>query len=167
MTPWRWSESLRGPSAFDGVPRWLAAFSGVAPWIAAAAAFALVWIASGRFALEEGTVFELPRESPGDLAEADAAALVLPSPRGTVVFFDDTRYVLSDEAQAERLRAQLKDVFKAASGGTLLALADASTACGDVSALAAMAKEAGADRMLIAAKKRDGGSAPRRAAERP
>lgn len=160
MKSWGWSGGGDSRAA-DGAPSWLAPLASAAPWIAAALLFALILVAGGKFTCDEGTLFALPRDGAGDAADTDAVALVMASPRGTLVFFDDTRYMLGDAMQEGRLGAQLSETFKTSAGKTLLALADADSKTRDLMKLAAIARENGVEKILFASQK--GGKSGKRA----
>lgn len=126
------------------------ALSAIAPWIAVALLLAMLAMIGDAFTVSEGTAFELPAHHLDDTSEIGAAAVAMPSGRGMLVFFDDTRYVLDDPSQAEKLRAQIRERMDGAAAKTLLVLADGRSSAADLMKLAKTAREGGAAKILFA-----------------
>ena len=115
----------------------------------------MICLLGGTLTTSEGLLFALPEEGHAglveqkDLEEASLVALLLPTPQGTLVFFDDARYSLSDAAAVEAFRERLAACVQADRSGTLLLLADGRVASGDLMRLMGLAREAGVTRVQI------------------
>jgi hypothetical protein len=113
-------------------------------------------LAEGRLVSAPGTVFDLPAPSARDGAEPGLAAIMMPvaregaAGRETIVFFDDARYSLADDASREALRERLGARAAADATGMLLLLADARVPAGDMMRFAGLAREAGVVHVEIA-----------------
>lgn len=156
MTSWGWRESRMAHGA-DRLA-WLRPFSSTVPWITIGVLLLMFHFIGGTFTSAEGVLFDLP--SPG-LAEGENTrliALVMPmsrehSLRETLVFFDDARYVLGDQASEAAFVSQLSERSSKTGDRTLLLLADRRVAGGELMRLAALAKGTGIDRLLFAERK--------------
>lgn len=148
MTRWNWNERRRYRSG--SLPGWLRALSAAVPYLTVAVAFATVMAVGGVPMASEGTLFALPETEVEDVAETSAVALVTASRGGTLVFFDDTRYVLGDERQADELAGQMRLRFESADPAVLLLLADRRTSIEEVLRLSDIARRSGASRVLVA-----------------
>ena len=117
--------------------------------------FAMLWTMAGALTTADGALFDLPRGEIRDVAEVSASALVQRTDQGTLVFFDDTRFVLGDEAQTAALSALLAAKVANRDRPTLLVLADRRVSAGDLMRLADVAKGAGVERTLFAERRRE------------
>jgi biopolymer transport protein ExbD len=154
MTKWGWSRSrATGASAF--APDWLKALSSAAPWLTAGLLFVMIWMTAGAITTAEGALFDLPSGSLGDVADVAASALVKRTDKGTLVFFDDTRFVLGDEAQTAALAAQMSAKIANRDRPTILALADRRVSAGDLVKFADIAKSAGVNKVLFAERREE------------
>jgi len=133
-----------------------APLAAIAPWISVALAFASVVLVSNSLVRESGTLFSLPAAGPRDMADVSAAALAMPSERGTLVFFDDTRFMLEDPSQAAKLESQIGERLENAAAKTLLVLADRRVPGGDLMRLSEIAGRGGASKILFAGRDGDG-----------
>lgn len=124
--------------------------SGIAPWLSAALLFALILMAADSFTVAEGAAFELPPVRLRDTADIAATAIAMPSQRGTVVFFDDIRYRLDDDAQTEKFVVHMRERLSSSTVKSLLVLADKRTPAGDLMKFAKAAGDAGAGKVLFA-----------------
>ena len=152
MSKWGWSVEVRA-APHELWPKWLKPLSILAPWLSTGLLLAMIVMIGGVLTTAEGTLFELPEKGAGDVADTSAAALVMSTEQGTVVFFDDTRYVLSDEGQMAKFGDQLHERMNLSDTSTLLLLADRRVKGGELLELAELAKRSGARRILFAGKK--------------
>lgn len=154
MTRWNWNERRRYRSGT--LPGWLRALSSAVPYLTVAIAYATVMTVGGVPMADEGTLFALPQTEVEDVAETAAVALAVESRGNTLVFFDDTRYVLGDGRQAGELAGQMRLRLESVDPATLLLLADRRVAIEDVLKLADIARRAGATRVLVGGKRPEG-----------
>lgn len=155
----------RGAGAAAGgarsvLPGWMAPLAAAAPWLTVAILFASMVLVSGALVREEGTLFSLPQSSLRDTADVSAAAVAMYSPRGTLLFFDDTRYVLSDDAQTGIFVSQLAARMETSPAATLLVMADERIPGGDLMRIAALAKKGKAGKILFASRSGTGVRSP-------
>ena len=152
---WKWR-----PERTEGIWRhgcaWAKPFTAAAPWISLALLMATFALADGRLTSSPGTVFDLPAPSAREGTEPGLAAIMMPvaregaAGRETIVFFDDARYSLDDDASREALRERIGARAAADATGTMLVLADARVPAGDMILFAGLAREAGVVHVEIA-----------------
>ena len=156
MSPWGWS-----PGRSLGIWRhgavWLRPFAAAVPYLTVVILVVLLRLVSGTLAASEGVLFDLPDTPATDAVGESPVALVMPTPRETLVFFDDTRYLMGEEASMRALGEQLAERFARREEKTLLVLADRRVAGGELMRLAALAKANGVGRILFAEKRAEGG----------
>ena len=154
MSPWGWSPE-RSLGIWRHGAAWLKPFVAAAPWLTVALVVLLLHVVSGKLTAAEGVLFDLPSAAPTDaivIGEAPVA-LVMPVPHETLVFFDDTRYLLGEDASENALGEQLLRRFSILPRKTLLVLADRRVANGELMRFAALAKASGVEKILFAEKK--------------
>ena len=87
---------------------WLRALSASVPWITVLVLFLMIVKIDGLFYLDKGTGIDLA-EGSGDVMKSNAVIFMFYTEEGTLVFFDDTRYVLSNSSQMDMFARQLSD----------------------------------------------------------
>ena len=152
MSPWGWSPE-RSLGIWRHGAAWLKPFVAAAPAVSVGILVLLLHVVSGKLTAAEGVLFDLPSAASTDAVGEAPVALVMPVPRETLVFFDDTRYLMGDDASVRALGDQFAHRFARASRKTLLVLADRRVASGELMRLAALAKANGVERILFAEKK--------------
>ena len=152
MTSWGWT-----PERTAGIWRhgasWLRPFAAAAPYLTVLLLLIMLYVVGGTLASARGVLFDLPEAGLGDGEATELVALVIPQGRETLVFFDDSRYLLGDEASLRTLGENLAARVERAHTRTILVLADRRVAGGDLMKFAATARRAGAGRILFAEKK--------------
>ena len=149
---WGWNTDRSGMRRPAGLP-WLRPFSSAVPWITVGLLLLMLYMISGTYTSARGILFDLP----GAVGETDGekgrlVALVMPVPQATLVFFDDARFVLGDDASLAEFGKQLEE--RARTGEkVLLVLADRRVAGGDLMKLASVARRGGIERVLFAERK--------------
>ncbi|MGN0877413.1 MAG: hypothetical protein ACI4TC_09100 [Kiritimatiellia bacterium] len=158
MISWGW-RNRRSYGLRDYAPRWLRPISAAVPWLTVGLLFQMICLLGGTLTTSEGLLFALPEEGRAglveqkDLEEASLVALLLPTPQGTLVFFDDTRYVLDDDVQMARFAERLRDRVKTPGADALLALADRRISWGHLHRFGAYVRTGGVGRIQFAQKK--------------
>lgn len=156
MSPWGWSPE-RSLGIWRHGAAWLRPVAAAVPYLTVGLLLLLLRLVSGTLAASEGALFDLPDAPPTDAVGEAPVALMMPMPRETIVFFDDTRYLTGDEASMRALGEQLADRFARSRRKELLVLADRRVAGGELMRLAALAKANGVARVLFAEKRAGGG----------
>ena len=151
MSPWGWT-----PERSLGIWRhgagWLRPFAAVVPWFTLLLLLVMLHFVSGTLTAAKGTLFDLPEAG---LAEGEATGLValaVPHAHETLVFFDDSRYVLDDAPSMRLFCEHLSERVAKSESKALLVLADRRIHGGDLMSLAAAAKKGGAARVMFAQK---------------
>lgn len=151
-TQWGWT-----PERTLGIWRhgaaWMRPIAAAVPYLTVLLLLAMLHFVGGTLTSAKGVLFDLPEAG---LAEGEATglvALVMPMPHETMVFFDDSRYLLGDEASLRALGENLAMRVEKSPSRTLLVLADKRVAGGELMRLAAVARRNGVERLLFAEKK--------------
>ncbi len=164
MRNWGWSRKRPGHLGRKSLPMWLRALSAAVPWITVLVLFLMVAKIGGMFFLDKGTVIELP-DGAGDVLKSEAVAFMFYTNEGTLVFFDDTRYVLKNSSQMDMFSRQLSrkvsytsvsDDGVDSSGASLLLLIDRRITVEEQMMVVRIAKKSGIARVMIAEKKDEG-----------
>lgn len=154
MSSWGWRSERSGGVRHDAAA-WLRPFSAAAPWLTVMLLVMMLYMAGGTFTAAKGVLFDLPDGIMGEAEPAEMVALVMPTARETLVFFDDARYHLGDGASTQALGEHLAERASRSRGKTLLVLADRRVAGGELMRLAALAKSSGAKKILFAEKRKE------------
>lgn len=151
MSPWGWR-----PERTEGIWRYgppaLKPFVVAAPWITVVLLLLMFRLIDGTLAAEKGALFDLPDTAPLDAEATGLVALVMPMAKDTLVFFDDSRYVLDDPASVTLFAEQFAARVATSDNRTLLILADRRVRGGELMRLAALARKGGAKKILFAEK---------------
>lgn len=154
MSPWGWQ-----PERTLGIWRhgaaWLRPIVAAAPYVTVLVLLMTLRFVGETLAVSKGVLFDLPE---GDRAEGEVTelvALVMPTAHETLVFFDDSRYLLDDAASARSFGTSLSERLRRSERKTLLVLADRRVAGGELMKLASIARSSGADKLLFAEKHGD------------
>ena len=155
MSPWGWS-----PERTQGIWRYgapsLRPLVVAAPWVTVVLLLLLFWFIGGTLVSSKGLLFDLPDTN---LAEGEATgpvALILPIPNETLVFFDDSRYLVGDAASMRNFADSVAARLERCEQKTLLVMADRRVSADSLLAAVSAAKRGGASKVLVAGR-RDGG----------
>lgn len=156
MSPWGWS-----PERSEGIwrygARWMRPLAAAIPWITVGLLMMMLYMVGGTFTSSKGVLFDLPD---GGLADGEATglvALIMPTEHETLVFFDDSRYLLGDTASTAALSEHLAESVRRSGDRTLLTLADRRVAGGELMRFAAIARRGGVEKVLFAEKRQEKG----------
>lgn len=154
MSPWGWK-----PERTEGVWRygakWMQPLAAAVPWLTVILLLMMMVLVGGTFTSAKGVLFDLPE---GTLADGEATglvALVMPTEHETLVFFDDSRYVLGEEASTAALSEHFAESVRRSGDKTLLVLADRRVAGGELFRFASIAKKGGVEKVLFAEKSQE------------
>ncbi len=124
-------------------------------WITVLMLAVMLYMVAGTLTRSEGVVFALPDEGAGDSETSRLVAVLSPQKHDTLVFFDDVRYILDDDAQMAQLGAQLAQGASRTGEKAILVLADTRVPLGDAMRFAKIVKSSGIERMLFANKRQE------------
>ena len=150
-TPWKWAPERTLGIWRHGAP-WLRPVAAAAPYITLILLLVTMHMAGSAMTAAKGVLFDLPEAGLSDGAETRLVALMLPRGHETLVFFDDSRYILGDESSLLALGEDLSARSQRDKSKTLLVLADRRVSGGDLMKFAAVAKRCGMARILFAGK---------------
>ena len=154
MTPWNWKPE-RAQGLWRTGPVWLRPFLAAVPWITMLLLVLMFHVVGGTLTSSEGVLFDLPDSSGLEEGEpASLVALVMPMPHETLVFFDDARYTMGDDASAGAFGDHLSDRAAKTDRKSLLILADRRVAMGEIMKISGIAKRSGVSRILFAEKRK-------------
>lgn len=153
MSQWGWT-----PERSQGI--WRHGSVGLRPFLAAVPFLTILTIllqlhfASGTLTSADGVLFDLPDAEPTEAIDDSPVALMMPVARETLIFFDDTRYMMKDATSMQALEEQLTKSFAHGNAKSILVLADRRVASGDLMKFSSLAKKSGVRRILFAEKTR-------------
>ena len=154
MSSWKWSPARDEGIWRHGAP-WTRPLFAAAPWLTLLVICMHFWIVGGTLTSSKGVLFDLPAAGLGDGEATDMVALVMPVERETMVFFDDSRFMLGDASSLQAFAEQLAERASRAERKTLLVLADRRVVGGDLMKFAAIARKSGVKRVLFAEKRQE------------
>ncbi|MBR3924096.1 MAG: biopolymer transporter ExbD [Kiritimatiellae bacterium] len=118
----------------------------MAPWLTVLLIAAFFLILQSVMAPVPSLLFDLPEAGAADSVKPGLVALLIPGDiegaetDGTLVYFDDARYVLSDPVSLEELSNRLGERAVETKSGVLTLLSDRRVPAGDVMKVMALAK---------------------------
>lgn len=152
MSPWGWK-----PERSAGVWRYgspaMRPLVAAAPWLTVGLLLLMFHFIGGTLTAERGVLFDLPDAGLADGEATGLVALVIPMASETLVFFDDSRYLLGDQTSVAAFSEHLAERISKTERKTLLVLADRRVAGGELMRLAEIARGGGAGKVLFAEKK--------------
>lgn len=152
MSVWGWL-----PERTSGIWKhgslWLRPLSAAAPFLSVLTILLQFHFVGGTLVSAKGVLFDLPEAGVAESESTDLTALMMVTPRETLVFFDDSRYVLGDDASVAAFGEHLSDRLAKTKNKTLLVLADRRIAGGELMKFASVARRHGVGRMLFAEKR--------------
>lgn len=155
MSQWGWS-----PARNLGIWRygagWMRPFVAAVPYLTVGLLLMMLYIVSGTLTVSSGVLFDLPDGTAGDGEKTDMVALVMPVAHDTMVFFDETRYLLGESASLRRFGASLAEHVERSQQRSLLFLADRRISSGQLMELVATARKSGVAKVLVAGKSAKG-----------
>jgi len=152
---WGW-RPRRNEGIWKYGPGWSKPLVAAAPWITVCLLVLMFYVVSGHFVSRPGTVFDLPSGKVTADLHPEHVALMISVPRETaggnetLVYFDDARYVLSDEASVRLLTARLSELVGPSPRRELLLMCDRRVSHGDVMKFTDVARRAGVAMVQVA-----------------
>ena len=150
MSAWGWR-----PERAKGIWRhgagWLRPIVAAAPYLTVGLLLLLFHFVGGTLTASKGLLFDLPADgAAADGIQTDLVAMVMPMRHDTVVFFDDSRYLLSEASSLSSLGEHLSERTRRNKSTTLLVLADRRVPGGELMSLASLARRSGVRQVLFA-----------------
>ncbi len=139
MNDWRWRFGT-------GV------FSAILPFVTVGLLLLMLHIISGTMTTAHGALFDLPQTCVADEAQTESVALIVPVQHETLVFFDDSRYIIGSEPSMRSLEDRMAERFLRSAEKTLLVLVDRRVSCGNLMEFAARVRRNGVSKVLFAEK---------------
>lgn len=136
-------------------PRWLKPMAYAIPWITVLLLFLMLYVVSGTLTSAKGVFFQLPEGDQLDGSTSSLVALVTPSSRDTLVFFDDARYSLNDPDSIAAFGEHIASRTAKIEDRTLVVMTDSRVTAGELARLASVARGGGIRRLLFANKDRE------------
>ena len=125
---------------------WFRYLSQIAPWLTFLLIAVLFVFLQGTLSPVPSLQFDLPESGAADSAESGLVALLIPGDiegaeeEGTLIYFDDARYVLSDPSSLDEFSSRLGNRAIETKCGVLTLLTDRRVPAGDVMKIMALAK---------------------------
>ena len=152
---WGWSRQRNLGSGVFG-PRWLRPLAMMVPWLTVLLLLEMFHLIGGTLVSAQGVAFELPEGEAVDGELGELVALVTPSAKDTLVFFDDARFSMSDRESLAAFGEQLAERAKKADRKSLVVLADRRVTGEELMRLAAVARWSGVPKILLSTKEKEG-----------
>lgn len=149
MNDWNWTPK-RNLGIWRHGALWLRPLVAATPYLTVGLLLLMLYVLSGTLSISRGTVFDLPAGDYTDFKETDLVAVLMPVSRDTMIFFDDSRYLLDDEGAMRSFRDDLSARLGHAEKKTLLLLADRRIPSGRLMELVAQVRACGVERVLVA-----------------
>ena len=127
---------------------WFRYLSQMAPWLTILLIAVLFVFLQGSLAPVPSLLFDLPEAGAADSAQPGLVALLLPGDiegaesDGTLVYFDDARYVMSDRASLDEFSNRLGERAIETKCGVLTLLSDRRVPAGDIMKIMSLANSA-------------------------
>ncbi len=149
MSPWGWQPERTLGIWRYGAP-WIRPLVAAAPYLTVILLLGMLYLINGTYAMKSGMSFELPASSTGEELNAELVALVMRMPKETLVFFDDSRYLVDDASSRRAFQSHLAGRVSQVENKTLLVLADRTVSSGELMELMSEAKQSGVAKVLVA-----------------
>ena len=152
----KWRSPVCGESVGTHWAAVMRPLTAAAPWLTLILSLLMLYFLGDTLTKTQGTLFELPAEGLYDGARTKLVAVVTPTARDTLIFFDDSRYILDDGASTAAFAEHLSECLETTENQTLLILADRRVSCGELMQIVALARLGGVKKVLLAARSERG-----------
>ena len=157
MSQWGWSPA-RNLGIWCYGAGWMRPIMAVIPYVTVGLLLMMLFIVGGTLTTSKGVLFDLPNCSGAvDGEKTDMVALVMPVTHDTMVFFDDTRYLLGDSTSLRNFGMSLAERVERGQRKSLLLLADRRVSTGNLIELVSVARQSGVEKVLVAGRREGGG----------
>lgn len=154
MSGWGWTPE-RNLGIWRHGAGWLKPMLAAVPYVTVGVLLLMLFFVSGTLSSVRGVLFELPAGTFSDAENTDLVALVMPVSHETVVFFDDSRYVLGDAASMRSFSENLSERVGHGKDKSLLLLADRRVPVGQLMELVSLSRQHSIERVLVAGKREE------------
>lgn len=152
MSPWGWT-----PERTQGIWRYgspsLRPLVASAPWVTVLLLLMLLWFVGHAIVTAKGVLFDLPEAGLSEGEPTGPVALIAPGPKATLIFYDDSRYMMNDPNSLVSLGEHLGESVSRAGRKTILALVDRRVTNGELLKFVTIARKNGVEKVLFAEKK--------------
>ena len=155
MSEWGWSPE-RNLGIWRHGAAWLRPVMAAVPYLTVGLLLLLLLFVSGTLSSARGVLFDLPAGEFEDVDRTELVVLVMPVQRETTILFDDSRYLLDDEASMRNFRVSLTERMERCERKSLLVLADRRISSGHLMETVAAVRKCGVEKVLVAG--RSGGT---------
>ena len=152
MNGWEWMPERTQGIWRHGAPC-LKPLAAAAPFLSVLLLVLQFHLSGGTFTTAKGVLFDLPAPGIAEGESTDLTALMMAMPLKTLVFFDDSRYILGDDASVKAFGEHHAERIGKTENKTLLVLADRRVEGGELMKFAAVVRRHGVSRVLFAEKK--------------
>jgi len=156
VSQWGWSPN-RNLGIWRHGAGWVHPLLSAMPYLTIGLLLLMLHVVGGTLTASKGVLFELPNDSCSDTADAALVALMMPMQHETIVFFDDTRYILGDPVSMRRLGEDLASSVERNAKKSMLVLADRRVNANEIMEFASVARSSGVKKVLFAGKRTGGG----------
>ena len=138
---------------------WFRYLSQLAPWVTILLIAVLFVFLQGALAPAPSLLFDLPSAGAADSAQPGLVALLIPGDiegvgsDGTLIYFDDARYVMTDQASLDEFSNRLGERSAETKSGVLTLLSDRRVPAGDIMKVMSLAKAARLSHVQLAEKR--------------
>lgn len=152
MSEWGWTPE-RNLGIWRHGAGWLKPVMAAIPCLTVGVLLLMLYFVGGTFSSAKGVLFDLPTGEFSDADAVEAVVLVMPVSHETMVFFDDSRYLLGDGASMRTFGESLSERMERSEKKTVLFLADRRISSGKLMELMSVARKSGAGKVLVAGKR--------------
>jgi len=124
------------------------------PWITVGILLLMLYMISGTLTSSRGMLVNLPNDGQLDECVTPLTALMTRNADETTVFYDDARYLLGDARSVAALSEQLGERVRRLDNRAMTVIADRRVPYGEVMEFAAVARQAGVEKLLFAERRR-------------
>jgi len=152
VSSWNWKpEPRRGIWRYGA--EWMRPMVASAPYLCVILCLVMLGFVGGTMMRNPGVVFDLPDSGVDEGELTGLVALVVPLANDTMVFFDDSRYMVSEAGWKDSFLEHLSDQAARREQHSLMVLADRRVSAEVLMNLASIAKRSGIAKVMFAEKR--------------
>ena len=156
MSPWGWGLE-RNLGIWRYGAGWMRPILAAIPYLTVGLLLLMLYFVSGTLTASQGVLFDLPDGGLADGENPGLVVLVMPVHHETMVFFDESRYLLDDASSMRSFDENLTARLERSERKSLLVLADRRIPVDRLMSLMTAAKRCGVERVMLAGKRAGSG----------